>query len=61
MKCKKCKIEMVEGQALVDKLHGIPDFIESNQICTVSPSGDVVMVKCLKCPECGYSVTKGNG
>jgi ssDNA-binding Zn-finger/Zn-ribbon topoisomerase 1 len=57
--CKECKCEMVAGKALVDKLSGIPDFIGDDYVCTVSASGKADLVDCLKCPECGYSVTKG--
>ena len=57
MKCGKCNVEMEKGQALQDKLDGTPDFIGDDEVCTVSPSGKAKMIECLKCPECGYSVT----
>ena len=57
MKCKRCEVEMILGKALVDILSGIPDFIGDDFICTVSPSGEAKLVDCLKCPNCGHSVT----
>ena len=59
MKCKDCKIEMVNSKALVDRMDGIPDFIGDDFVCTLSPSGQADLVDCWKCPGCGYGVTKG--
>ena len=57
MKCKECNIDLEDGYALQDTLTGIPDFIGSNEVCTVSP-GNAKLVECKKCPLCGYSVKK---
>ena len=54
MTCKKCGTEMQAGIALLDILTGIPDF---DEVITVSHSGAVQLVHCLKCGECGWSVT----
>lgn len=52
MKCPKCKIKLK---------FGIPDFVGSDEICTVSPTGNVEFIICLKCLECGYGIiNKGN-
>lgn len=61
MKCKHCDVEMVPGQALQNTLVTYPDFIgeKPGRGCTVSREGPPVLVECLKCPECGYSVTAG--
>lgn len=50
---------MVLGQALQNTLTSFPDFIgeKPGWGCTVSREGPPVLVDCLKCPECGYSVT----
>jgi hypothetical protein len=54
MTCKKCKTEMQPGIALVDVATGIPDF---DKPVTMSYSGAVKLVHCLKCGSCGWSVT----
>lgn len=59
MICKECKCEMTAGKALVNKLTGIPDFVGDDYVCTVSHGKEADLVDCLKCPECGFSVTKG--
>ena len=59
MNCKKCKIKLKEGTALINSLTGLPDFIGDKTICTVSASGNASLHKVLKCPSCGYSITLG--
>lgn len=59
IKCKKCNIEMKPGVAMQQTYRGIPDFI-GGEVMTVSPGGPGKLVTCLKCPECGYSVTATN-
>lgn len=58
MKCNKCQITMVDGQALKEIVSGTPEWPDST-VCTVSPSGRSDMVPVFKCPQCGHSVTKG--
>ncbi|MGZ8158355.1 MAG: hypothetical protein ACXWT4_06055 [Methylobacter sp.] len=60
MNCKRCQGEMKPGKAIKNTLTGIPDFIGDDHVCTVSPGGPGKLIDCLKCPECGYSVTLGN-
>lgn len=57
MNCPKCKITMLPGVAIEETLTGIPDFPGDDLCVTVSPGGPGRLIKCLKCPECGYSVT----
>lgn len=59
MRCRKCDIEMLPGTAIQETLAGVPDFIGSNDVVTLSPGGNGKLVECLKCPQCGRSVTKG--
>lgn len=53
MKCSKCDIEMVEGIAID------PVGFESNcRYFTPQPllnSETLRVIKCLKCPKCGFS------
>jgi hypothetical protein len=50
---------MLPGTAIQETLAGVPDFIGSNDVVTLSPGGNGKLVECLKCPQCGRSVTKG--
>ena len=56
MKCKKCKGKMKKGIALENTVVGKPDFIGSNDVCTVSKTGPPKMIKVWKCKKCGYSI-----
>lgn len=58
--CRKCGSEMRPGTAIVNKMTGISDFIGSKDVVTLSPDPkQPVMVDCLKCTRCGWSVTHG--
>lgn len=57
--CVKCSKEMLPGKELENSLSGIPDFIGDDFVCTVSRTGPVQWVKVFKCPECGYTITRG--
>lgn len=50
--CKKCDVPMKDGQALQNQLVG-----GTHRGATLSPLGPAQMVKVLKCPDCGHSVT----
>ena len=50
---------MKKGIALEQTYDGIPDFIGSKEVVTVSPSGSGKLIECWKCPKCGYSKTIG--
>lgn len=55
MLCKKCGGEMRIGKAIEQTLTGIPDF-SSGEIVTMSPGGQGVLIDCIKCALCGWSV-----
>ena len=55
--CKRCGGEMKPGQAIESTLVGVPDDIGG--CVTVSPGGPGKLVPCMKCAECGWSVTVG--
>ena len=55
--CTRCGGEMKPGQALESTLVGEPDDIDG--CVTVSPGGPGKLVPCMKCAECGWSVTVG--
>mgnify|MGYP003394592651 CR=1 FL=1 len=57
MICRKCKVEMLPGKALVEIPDGIPDFEGDGCVCTMSASGRAELIDVLKCPSCGFSVT----
>ncbi len=58
--CKRCGGNMLHGHALRNSLSGVPDFTGDPYPVTVSPTGPAVVVPCLKCLSCGYSVTRDN-
>ena len=55
--CNRCGGEMKPGQALESTLVGEPDDLGG--VVTVSPGGPGKLVPCMKCAECGWSVTVG--
>lgn len=55
-KCRKCGGEMKKGKAIKQTFTGRPDFI-GGDICTISPGGIGKIMSCLKCVDCGWSVT----
>ena len=62
MNCRRCKragkdIEMVKSQAMSSTWRGVPDFPGDTYAVTLSPGGPGRLVDCLKCPECGWSVS----
>ena len=60
MKCKRCNGEMKPGKAIEQTYTGIPDFI-GGDVVTMSPGGPGRLIDCMKCVECGWSVTWNNG
>jgi ribosomal protein S26 len=58
IECKKCGGTMQPGKAIEQTLTGIPDFVGDKYAVTVSPGGPGELIDCIKCVECGYSVTK---
>ncbi len=58
-KCRKCGGEMLPGQALLETRVGTPDFI-GGEVQTFSVGGPGRLAPCMKCKECGWSVS-GDG
>ena len=54
--CRKCDGKMLPGKALKETLAGLSDF-PGGEVVTVSPGGAGNLVDCLKCTQCGWSVT----
>ena len=58
--CRKCAGVMKEGTALLSTfVSGMPDFPGDTEGVTMHEGGQGVLVRCLKCEDCGYSVTIG--
>lgn len=55
--CKRCKTIMVDGKALAQTVTGSPDFPGDRRGVTLSVGGPGVLIDCLKCPSCGWSMT----
>lgn len=55
--CRKCHGPIALGKAIAQTTTGVPDFIGTTHVCTVSPGGPGKLIDCLKCSECGWSVT----
>ena len=50
---------MKKGIALQEGYSGVPDFIGSKEVVTISLSGQSVLINVWKCPKCGASKTIG--
>jgi len=65
MICNKCKITMEPGIYTKQTwVPGIPDFIGDDPntgLQTMHAGGKGKIGQCLKCPECGYSITDARG
>lgn len=64
-RCRHCHTSMQPGVAIEQTYTaGEPDFPsdrdDPNAIVTLSPGGPGKLVTCLKCPQCGWSVTTGD-
>lgn len=58
VKCQRCGVPMQAGKAIAQTwTSGMPDFPGYNEIVTMSPGGPGKLIDCLKCPQCGRSVT----
>lgn len=59
MNCPKCKVDLVSGIAIEQTYTaGTPDFPGETRGMTISPGGPGKLIGCLKCPECGWSMTE---
>jgi len=56
--CKKCGGEMKAGKAIEQTFLGAPDFLGEVGIVTMSPGGAGKLIDCVKCAQCGWSVSK---
>lgn len=57
--CRKCGARMKPGKALAQTVTGgAPDFEGDERASTFSAGGPGHLIDCLKCPECGWSVTE---
>lgn len=56
--CRKCGGEMHEGVATQQTFTGMLDFPGDKHPCTLSPGGKGGIIPCMKCVDCGWSVTK---
>jgi hypothetical protein len=56
--CKKCHGEMKPSKAIVTRASGIGDF-GKHDVVTMSPDPrQPILVDCMKCSKCGYSVSE---
>lgn len=56
-KCPKCGNEMKPSKAIVCRATGMADFADG-EVVTMSPDPkQPVLVDCLKCVNCGWSVS----
>lgn len=54
--CRKCGGKMIQSKAIQETYTGIPDFPDG-EVCTVSHGGTGRLIDCMKCEQCGWSVT----
>lgn len=58
--CRRCRIPLRPGIAMGQTLTGgALDFPGDDAPITVSPGAPGLVIECLKCPDCGWSVTGG--
>jgi DNA-directed RNA polymerase subunit M/transcription elongation factor TFIIS len=56
--CRKCGSEMKPSKAIVCHATGMSDIIGSKDVVTMSlDPRKPVLVDCLKCSKCGYSIS----
>jgi len=57
--CRRCGSEMRPGLAMGQTAKGAPDFPGDRHASTMSAGGPGKLMQCMKCPICGWSVTRG--
>jgi hypothetical protein len=58
-RCPKCYVTLKLGKAIAQTATaGVPDFPGDKHASTYSAGGPGKLVDCLKCPECGWSITE---
>lgn len=55
--CKKCGSPMQPGKAIAQTVTGMPDFPGDKSAVTLSAGGPGVLIDCMKCVACGWSMT----
>lgn len=55
--CRKCGGAMSPGKAIAQTITGIGDFHDADAVVSVSPGGPGALIGCMKCEDCGWSVT----
>lgn len=63
VECRKCGGQMKPSKALQNVATGIPDF-HGGEAVTFSYGKKAKLIDCMKCEDCGWSVTgkeKGDG
>ena len=53
---RHCQGKMLPGKAIRETLAGLSDF-PGGEVVTLSPGGAGKLIDCLKCTQCGWSVT----
>lgn len=60
--CRRCDVAMIPGIAILPTyVAGLPDFpgdTDPGRVQTINPGGPGEVVRVMKCPQCGYSVTR---
>lgn len=54
--CPEHKKILKPGIAIENTYAGEPDFIGDDRAITMHPGGMGKVIRCLKCPDCGFSV-----
>lgn len=54
--CRKCGATIRPGIAMQSTMVGEPEW-PGDTLATMSPGGPGKLIECLKCPECGWSVS----
>lgn len=55
--CRKCNAPMQRGKAITQTFTGVGDFHDGDSVSTLSAGGPGKLVECMKCPECGWSMS----
>lgn len=57
--CRRCGHQMKPSKAIAQTYGGIPDFA-GGHVVTMSPGGPGKLIDCLKCVNCGHSISSPN-
>lgn len=59
--CRKCGGTMSPSKAIAQTFTGVGDFHDADEVSTISAGGPGKLIDCMKCVDCGWSVTKDGG